>query len=44
VYLFLSPNTNLDVGPYNVHHLYTGLLLVVAAAMLLRVATARRRG
>jgi hypothetical protein len=33
VYLTLSPNTNLDIGPYNIHHLYVGLLLVVAAGI-----------
>lgn len=33
VYLTLSPNTNLDIGPYNIHHLYTGLLLIVVAGI-----------
>jgi len=32
-YLAFSPNTNLDIGSYNIHHLYTGLLLVVAAGI-----------
>jgi len=26
--LYLSPGTNLDIGPYNIHHLFTGLLLI----------------
>lgn len=26
--LHLAPNTDLNVGPYNIHHLFTGLLLV----------------
>jgi hypothetical protein len=28
VYLSFAPNTDLDIGDYNVHHLFTGLLLV----------------
>jgi hypothetical protein len=28
VYLHLSPNTDFNVGPYNIHHLFTGLVLV----------------
>jgi hypothetical protein len=28
VYLHLSPGTNLNIGAYNIHHLFTGLLLV----------------
>jgi len=27
-YLFLSPGTNLDIGGYNIHHLFTGLILL----------------
>jgi hypothetical protein len=30
VYLHNSPGTNFDVGAYNIHHLFTGLLLVTA--------------
>lgn len=28
VSLQLSPNSNFDVGPYNIHHLFTGLVLL----------------
>ena len=38
VYLHLSPNTDLDVGGYNIHHLFTGLVILtvggVAAVVL----------
>jgi hypothetical protein len=27
-YLHVSPNTDFNIGAYNVHHLFTGLLLV----------------
>jgi hypothetical protein len=27
-YLHISPNTDFNVGPYNIHHLFTGLLLI----------------
>ena len=30
VYLHNSPGTNFNVGTYNIHHLFTGLLLVTA--------------
>lgn len=33
VYLYFSPATNLDIGPYNIHHLFTGLLLVAATGI-----------
>ena len=33
VYLHLSPATNLDVGQYNIHHLFTGLLLVTFSGL-----------
>lgn len=33
VYLHLSPGTNLNVGAYNVHHLFTGLLLVIMGGL-----------
>ena len=28
IYLHLFPGTNLDIGDYNIHHLFTGLLLI----------------
>lgn len=28
VWLHTFPNSDLNIGPYNIHHLYTGLLLI----------------
>ncbi len=28
LYLSFSPDSDFNVGPYNIHHLYTGLLLI----------------
>lgn len=36
-YLHLFPDTDLNVGPYNVHHLFTGLLLIMAGGIPLAV-------
>jgi hypothetical protein len=37
-YLHLLPNTDLNIGGYNIHHLFTGLILItfggIAAAVL----------
>ena len=33
IYLHISPGTNLDIGPYNIHHLFTGLLLLTFAGL-----------
>ncbi len=41
VYLHASPNTDLNVAGYNIHHLFTGVLLLTAcgvAAVVLPVA------
>ena len=32
-YLHLSPNTDLNVAGYNIHHLFTGLVLLTAGAV-----------
>lgn len=32
-YLHLSPNTDLDIAGYNVHHLFTGLVLLTLAGI-----------
>lgn len=37
VYLHFSPNTDLNVGPYNIHHLYVGLLLILIGGMPLAI-------
>lgn len=39
-----SLNTNLDIGPYNIHHLYTGLLLIVVAGIPLALFQGYGRG
>jgi len=36
-YLHISPNTDLNVGRYNIHHLFTGLLLIVAGGIPLAI-------
>lgn len=42
-YLHSWPDTNLNVGPHNVHHLYTGLLLVALGGIPLAVVVDRPR-
>jgi len=37
IYLHFSPNTDLNVGPYNIHHLFTGLLLITAGGLPLAI-------
>ena len=44
VYLHFSPNTDFNVGHYNIHHLFTGLLLIVAGGIPLAVLNASARG
>ncbi|MGH9751537.1 MAG: hypothetical protein ACREA2_02035 [Blastocatellia bacterium] len=43
-YLHFSPNTDLNIGHYNIHHLYTGLLLIVAGGIPLAILDASTRG
>ncbi len=33
VYLHLLPNSNFTVGPYNIHHLFTGVLLIAVGGL-----------
>ncbi len=33
IYLHLFPGSNLDIGDYNIHHLFTGLLLIVIGGL-----------
>lgn len=42
--LWMSPDSDFDVGGYNVHHLYTGLLLSTAAGIPLILRPGRSRG
>ncbi len=37
VLLHMSPNSDFNVGSYNVHHLFTGLLLVTAGGVPLAI-------
>ena len=37
VFLNFSPNTDLNVGRYNIHHLFTGLLLVAVGGIPLAI-------
>src|SRR5438093_12048569 len=37
VYLHFSPNTDLNIGPYNIHHLYIGLLLILLGGVPLAI-------
>jgi hypothetical protein len=37
VALYLSPNSDFNVGGYNIHHLFTGLLLIVIGGIPLAV-------
>ena len=41
--LHLAPDTDLNVGGYNIHHLFTGLLLVAAGGVPLAIGGASRR-
>lgn len=33
VSLYISPNSNFDIGQYNIHHLFTGLIVLTIAAI-----------
>jgi len=43
IWLSFSPNTDFNVGRYNVHHLFTGLVLITLGAVPLAVVEARGR-
>ena len=40
----LSPESDFNVGGYNIHHLFTGLLLIVAGGMPLALFPGRSKG
>ena len=42
-YLHFSPDTDLNIGRYNVHHIFTGLLLIVAGGIPLAILDASTR-
>jgi hypothetical protein len=37
IYLHAFPDTDLNLGPYNIHHLYTGLILIAAGGIPLAI-------
>jgi len=41
IMLHMSPNSDFDVAGYNIHHLFTGLLLIVAGGIPLAVFPGR---
>ena len=43
-YLHFSPDTDLNIGQYNIHHIFTGLLLIAAGGIPLAVLDASTRG
>lgn len=42
-YLSFAPNTDLNVGRYNIHHLFTGLLLIAAGGIPLAIFSGATR-
>ena len=43
VYLYFSPDSDFNVGPYNVHHLFTGLLLITFCGIAVILFKGRSR-
>ena len=43
VSLIISPNSNFDIGPYNIHHLFTGLIVLSLAVMPLLLLESKGR-
>jgi hypothetical protein len=43
IYLYFSPDADFNVGPYNVHHLFTGLLLVTFCGIAVILFEGRSR-
>ncbi|KGJ98732.1 hypothetical protein [Thalassotalea sp. ND16A] len=43
VYLHLFPDTNFDLGSYNIHHLFSGLLLITFAGIPLVIFSGNNR-
>ena len=42
-YLHMSPNTDLDIAGYNIHHLFTGLILLTLGGVAAVVLPAAHR-
>jgi len=43
MWLWFAPDTDLDVGGYNVHHLFTGVAIVTASMLPLALGLSPRR-
>jgi hypothetical protein len=43
LYLYFSPDSDFNVGPYNIHHLFTGLLLVTFCGIAVILFKGRTR-
>lgn len=43
LYLYFSPDSDFNVGPYNIHHLFTGLLLVTFCGIVVILFKGRSR-
>jgi hypothetical protein len=43
LYLSFSPNSDFNVGPYNIHHLFTGLLLITFCGIAVILFKGRTR-
>ena len=43
VSLYISPNSNFDIGQYNIHHLFTGLLVLTIAAVPLLLSECKTK-
>jgi len=43
VSLYISPNSNFDVGEYNIHHLFTGILVLTIAIVPLLLTECKTR-
>jgi hypothetical protein len=43
LYLYFSPDSDFQVGPYNIHHLFTGLLLITFCGIAVILFKGRSR-
>lgn len=43
VSLYISPNSNFDIGQYNIHHLYTGIVVLTIAIIPLLLTECKTR-
>ncbi len=43
VSLYLSPNSNFDVGQYNIHHLFTGIIVLTIAIVPLLLSECKTK-